>query len=200
MARSSASILRSSTIARRLCDKMLRCRKQCPIDVSEAYNCFTADTISQCAFGQPLGFLNQEGWRPNSKAAFHAFLNSPFLFRFVPVVRNLAHLAPYLTRYMGGDMRLLMDEMTAKLPGHVERAMHDRENGRMFAEILDSQDLPDSEKTVYRLTGEGFSLMSAGTETTATAITMITYYMLANPDKLVRLRTELRDADPKNLK
>lgn len=153
-------------LAQRLCDKMLR-RKQAPIDVSEAYDCFTADTISQYAFGQPLGFLEQDGWRPNFKAAFHAFLNTSYLFCFVPIVRNLVHLAPYLTKYMEGDMRFLMDEMTAKLPGHVERTMHDRENGRMFAELLDSKELPESEKTVYRLAGVGFSLMSAGTETTA---------------------------------
>ncbi|KAK8072563.1 cytochrome P450 [Apiospora saccharicola] len=153
-------------LAQRRCDKMLRWR-QAPIGVNEAYNCFTADTISQYAFGQPLGFLEQNGWRPNFKAAFHAFLNTSYLFRFIPIVRNLVHLTPYLAKYMEGDMKLLVDEMTVKLPGHVERAMRDRENSRIFAELLDSKELPDSEKTVYRLAGEGFSLMSAGTETTA---------------------------------
>ncbi|KAK8008503.1 hypothetical protein PG991_011054 [Apiospora marii] len=41
-------------LAQRSCDKILRW-KQVPIDVNEAYNCFAADTISQYAFGQPLG-------------------------------------------------------------------------------------------------------------------------------------------------
>ncbi|KAK8016497.1 hypothetical protein PG993_014686 [Apiospora rasikravindrae] len=57
--------------------------KQTPIDISEAYNCFTADTISQYAFNQLLNFLKQGGSQPDFKAAFHAFLNTTCLFRFI---------------------------------------------------------------------------------------------------------------------
>lgn len=47
----------------RTCDKMLRTEGR--FDVKEAYNCYTADIISQYAFGEPMGFIDQEGWEPN---------------------------------------------------------------------------------------------------------------------------------------
>ncbi|KAK7962198.1 uncharacterized protein PG986_003023 [Apiospora aurea] len=108
--------------------------------------------------------------------------------------------------------------MTVELPSHVERVRRGRANGGIFAELLDSKELPKLEKTVYCLAGEGFSLLSAGTETTAvggpsrtsssslwatiiyTTLPIITCYLLAQSEKLVRLKVELSGADPKNLK
>jgi hypothetical protein len=45
--------------AQRVYDKMLRTRGR--FDVKQVFNCFTADIISQYAFGQPLGFVDQDG-------------------------------------------------------------------------------------------------------------------------------------------
>ncbi|KAK8080844.1 cytochrome P450 monooxygenase aflU [Apiospora hydei] len=187
-------------LAQHLCDKMEQSAG--PIELSEAFNCFTADTISQYAFGQPLGFLAQEGWKPNFRAATLASLSMCYVYKFIPVLRAWAYVAPYLVPYLQGSIRLLMEEMTVKIPTYVRRAMDERADGRIFSELLGSK-LPDEEKTVYRLSGEGFSLMSAGTETTATALSMITYNLLSQPRILARLRGELDSlvaTDPKALK
>ncbi|KAM3481154.1 hypothetical protein MY5147_000787 [Beauveria neobassiana] len=55
-------------------------------------------------------------------------------------------------------------------------------------------DLPKQQKTFDRVFGECRSFILAGTETTATVLTSITYHALANPDILTRLRTEIRSA------
>lgn len=47
----------------RTCDKLLRTKG--PFDIKEAFNCYTADIISQYSFGEPMGFIDQEGWMPN---------------------------------------------------------------------------------------------------------------------------------------
>ena len=88
------------------------------------------------------------------------------MFRFVPLLRNLVSLTPYLTDYMGDDIARWMNQMNVVIPGYIRKAQQDRAKGRIFSELLDST-LPESEKSIFRLSGEGISLMSAGTETTA---------------------------------
>jgi len=38
-------------------------RRRGALDVKEAFSCFTADVISQYAFGEPTGFAAQEDMR-----------------------------------------------------------------------------------------------------------------------------------------
>lgn len=61
----------------------------------------------------------------------------------------------------------------------------------IFHEILAS-DLPPEEKMVHRLMQEGQVIIGAGTETTAWTLSVITYYVLANPEINKRLKAELR--------
>jgi hypothetical protein len=55
-------------------DKMLRSAGKEPFDVKEAFNCFTADIMSQYAFGKPMGFIEQEDWEPNFATWVQVFL------------------------------------------------------------------------------------------------------------------------------
>lgn len=52
-------------------------------------------------------------------------------------------------------------------------------------------DLPSSEKTTFRLTKEGFTLVGAGGDTTGSTISLLIYHLTANQDKLDKLRGEL---------
>jgi cytochrome P450 len=60
----------------------------------------------------------------------------------------------------------------------------------VFHDILDSN-LPADEKTVERLWQDAQVIMAAGTETTAWTLSVITYYLLTNPDIRGKLREEL---------
>lgn len=44
---------------------MLRQAGGGPLVLNQALQCFTADVISQYSFGQPMGFVAQEGWEDN---------------------------------------------------------------------------------------------------------------------------------------
>ncbi|MCJ1268629.1 hypothetical protein MMC22_008517 [Lobaria immixta] len=57
-------------------------------------------------------------------------------------------------------------------------------------------DLPESEKTSARLQEEAEVIISAGQDTTAPTLSAMTYQLLANPDKLSKLKKELADAIP----
>lgn len=149
----------------RTCDKLLRTKG--PFDLKEAFNCFTADIISQYAFGEPMGFIDQEGWEPNFGSWVKSFFNSAYMMRHVALARAAVAIAPFFADYMGNDMKNLMYQLQVVIPGHIQRALDNKDNGRIFAELIDNKQLPDHEKTIYRLSGEGFNLLVAGTETTA---------------------------------
>jgi hypothetical protein len=68
-------------------------------------------------------------------------------------------------------MGSLFKELTVKMPRYVREATQGETQGRVFSHLIES-DMPDSEKTIFRLSGEGFSFISAGMETTAVSDTL----------------------------
>lgn len=159
--------------AQRVADKMLRDSGR-PFDVKQAFNCFTADIISQYAFGESMGFIDQEGWEPNFATWVSSFFQSAYMMRHVTPVRALARFAPLLADYMGEDMRAVMRQMNVVIPQYIQAALDNKDNGRVFNHIMDSKALPESEKSMYRLSGEGFNFLLAGTETTAVSMAPLT--------------------------
>ncbi len=65
----------------------------------------------------------------------------------------------------------------------------------LFKTVLESS-LPSSEKTVDRITDEAFVMIVAGGDTTARALTNAMYYLLAHPEWLHKLRTEIDQVMP----
>ena len=66
----------------------------------------------------------------------------------------------------------------------------------IFHELISNPTLPASEKGVSRLSEEAKIVVGAGSETTAWALSVITYYLLTQPHTLSRLRAELVTAIP----
>ncbi|KUI67678.1 Trichodiene oxygenase [Cytospora mali] len=182
----------------RTCDKLLRTKG--PFDLKEAFNCYTADIISQYSFGEPMGFIDQEGWEPNFGGWVKSFFNSAYMMRHVAPARAAVTVAPFFANYMGDDMKNLMYQLQVVIPGHIQKALDNKDNGRIFADLIENKQLPDSEKSIYRLSGEGFNLLVAGTETTAATLACISYYLLAQPATYARLLEDLQGADPLNLR
>lgn len=60
-------------------EKMLRSADGEALDVKNAFNCYTADVFSQFAFVEPMGFVEQEGWEPNSGTWTSSFLNTTYM-------------------------------------------------------------------------------------------------------------------------
>lgn len=153
--------------AQRVVDKMLRSAGGKPFDVKQVFNCFTADVISQYAFGQPMGFVDQEGWEPNFSTWISSHFNSAYMMRHNAWARKLMDLAMTAAEFMGDDVKAVAKQLNVVIPGYITAALREPDNGRLFADVMTSDILPPEEKTIYRLTGEGFNLLLAGTETTA---------------------------------
>ncbi|KAH9886398.1 benzoate 4-monooxygenase cytochrome P450 [Xylariomycetidae sp. FL2044] len=185
--------------AQRCTDKMLACAGKGAFDVKQAFNCFTADIISQYAFGQPMGFIDQEGWEPNFATWTASQFRMAYLMRYIAPARYLAAFVPAMADYMGEDVKAIMHQMNVVIPGYIHSALKNREHGRVFAELIVSKILPEEEKTVYRLSGEGVVFLIAGTETTSAGLAVITYHLLAKPEVYRRLMEALEGCDTSRL-
>nr|XP_036582011.1 trichodiene oxygenase [Colletotrichum truncatum]KAF6790568.1 trichodiene oxygenase [Colletotrichum truncatum] len=186
------------SLVQKMCDRLLKEAPGRPVNVADAYSCIAGDFISTYAFGEPFGFLDQEGWTPNFRAPTAGALNVTYLFRFFPLMKHLLLLGPWLSRFLPQDMAYMIDTFHVTVPNMIEKAKRERKSGilndnnpNIFAAVFDS-DLPPEEKTTYRLTGEGSSLVYAGTETVSTALAALTFYILSKPLVLDRLAQELR--------
>lgn len=156
--------------AQQVTDKMLTSAGKGAFDVKEAFNCFTADVISQYAFGEPMGFIAQEGWEPNFATWVKSFFKSAYMMRHNALGRKMAQVMPLMADYLGEDIKSVMRQMNIVIPGYIEQALKTPENGRVFADLVESKSGPENEtleETTYRLNGEGFNFLLAGTETTA---------------------------------
>ncbi|KAF2133898.1 cytochrome P450 monooxygenase-like protein [Dothidotthia symphoricarpi CBS 119687] len=180
--------------------KMMKSAGKGAFDVKEAFNCFTADVISQYAFGEPMGFIAQEGWEPNFATWVKSFFQSAYMMRHNALGRKMAQVIPLLADYMGEDIKAVMRQMNVVIPNYIKAALRHPENGRVFAEIMESKSVREEEKNMYYLSGEGFNFLLAGTETTAATLTVFTYWVLAKPEIYARLMKDLDGVDPSQLK
>lgn len=199
-------------------NKMLTFAGKGPFDVKEAFNCFTADVISQYAFGEPMGFIAQEGWEPNFATWVKSFFKSAYMMRHNALGRKMAQVMPLMADYLGEDVKNVMRQMTVVIPKYIEAALRNPDNGRVFADLMESKALPEEEMSMYRLSGEGFNFLLAGTETTAVSerlvpqrvpqtdgwiqatLTAFTFWLLEKPKIYARLMQDLSGLDPQNLK
>jgi hypothetical protein len=147
-------------------NKMLASAGKGAFDVKEAFNCFTADVISQYAFGEPMGFIAQEGWEPSFATWVKSFFASAYMMRHNSLARKMANVLPFMANYLGEDIKQVFKVMNETIPEYIDKAVKNPENGRVFADIMgDAKSLTEEEK--FRYNGEGFNFLLAGTETTA---------------------------------
>lgn len=76
-------------LVQKLCDKLLA-ESRTPekaFNLTDAYSCFTSDVVSDYCFGEAFGFLQQESWTPNYRAAVYGALNHLYVFRFFPILK-----------------------------------------------------------------------------------------------------------------
>ena len=70
----------------------------------------------------------------------------------------------------------------------------------VFHEIMYASNLPQSEKSISRMRFEAVQFVSAGTDTIANTLHMITFHVLDNPAILKRLREDILTVQPDPLR
>ncbi|KAL2062093.1 hypothetical protein VTL71DRAFT_6359 [Oculimacula yallundae] len=207
---SKASILRLEPIINGRIDKLcsridaFKCSGE-PMTLDLAYRCLTTDVVTKYALNKSWDYLDSEDFSPKwfetikaTAGMGHIIKQANWIF---PVVRALPDAV--MSR-LSPDMMLILD-WQRDLGRHVQKVIDNIANGddkhdpilprTVFHTLLDS-DLPAEEITKDRMAQEAQVIIGAGADTTAHALSIITFHLLNSPDKLEKLRKELGAAFP----
>jgi cytochrome P450 len=158
------------------------------LDMVKLYNCTTFDIMGDLTFGEPLGLLQQSAYTPWVAAVLGQIqvINIMTLTLEYPLIR---HAARWLM-----PKKILEQQRT-----HFEHSVH-RVNRRLARDTGENKSDIWSlvltkgmdQLTLPKMHANASLFMVAGTETTATLLSGLTFYLLQNPATLQKLINEIR--------
>ncbi|ODH20230.1 hypothetical protein ACO22_05937 [Paracoccidioides brasiliensis] len=176
------------------------------VPLSLGYICLGTDLITSYVLDENYQCLDATEWLPHWARTLKS------LSTMVMVSRQLTWILPLLKRVPqswaifldpGLELFLILRERCCQIIDEIHQVRATGALGMeggllrgytLIDQVLDSR-LTVEEKSHDRLLQEVRSTMAAGIETTANTLTGITYYLLANPEKLRSLQDELRMLD-----
>jgi hypothetical protein len=174
------------------------------IRVDAAFIALTMDVICQYAFANDDNMLMKDdfnlAWKEMTVGAFEG---GALLRQFPSMISMMNAVPDSMMRVMMPSMSLMLDwkaGVRRRIKPILNRteSISDIENTShrtIFHELRDSS-LPQSEKTVGRFCDEGQILTGAGSETTAKALTIATFYLLEQKELFQKLKRELKEVFP----
>ncbi|KAM3420674.1 hypothetical protein BST61_g3929 [Cercospora zeina] len=179
-----------------------------PVDVCKAYSCFTTDIVCEWAFANSMNLLKNPSFEPNLQPALRAGLGAaaaikqwPGLYTILDSLpdRIVGLLMPDMPIWLNfqRSMKTEVQQIIDQEGLHEQKASYGLdENGlptapTLFHELLIS-DLPAREKGVKRMAQEANVVISAGSETTAWTLSVLTFYLLDDRIRLAKLQKELK--------
>jgi cytochrome P450 len=164
-----------------------------PIDILELLNFTTFDIMGDLTLSQPLGLLASRAYTPWVSAVFASL-------RVIPLAQVIQHY-PVLSALF----RLVEPKAVKEMKYRHFRHSADRVDARL---ARGGEDLNDIWSLVLRSEGSDDALsleemythadvfMLAGSETTGTAMAGLVYLLLKNPEKMDKVKREVRGAFP----
>ncbi|KAA6414183.1 MAG: P450 monooxygenase [Lasallia pustulata] len=186
----------------KLCDRFRKnYETKQPIDLHHIFSALTTDVITEYCFAASDDCLGKEDldahmtvvWMKLSEVSF-TIQQFPWL---LPIVNALPVWAVRLINPRLYEMVKLDRGWYRQIDNiRVEEKVSDKSTeNTIFHKILRS-DLDPQERTTVRLVEEARTLIGAGTITTANALKVASYHLLANPRALQLLTAELKTAIP----
>ncbi|EZF31894.1 hypothetical protein H109_06752 [Trichophyton interdigitale MR816] len=177
------------------------------VPLSLGYTCLTTDLITTFTMDRCYGYLEAPDWYPNWGQVLRDASEMSMVSRQLTWVLSLLKMLPKsLTMSLNPGLKLFYT-LAERCRERIDEVQYERQReqkgaeetvGRkktIFDQIFDSR-LSAEEKQPARLTQEVRSIIGAGTETTSNCLSVISYHLLRNPEKLRRLKEELREAEP----
>ncbi|KAF2758906.1 cytochrome P450 [Pseudovirgaria hyperparasitica] len=154
--------------------------------ILKLYNFATFDIMADLTFSEPLGLLQSNQYTPWVKAMFASIRNNQKtkVFKAIPVLRALAFL--FLPRNFKKIMKENYRNSVERVNYRIANPPADYDMWKLVLEKGTDVLQPAEMHTNAAI------FMKAGTETTATALSGLTYHLLRNPDKLAKVVAEVR--------
>ncbi|KAH0273615.1 benzoate 4-monooxygenase cytochrome P450, partial [Aureobasidium melanogenum] len=163
------------------------------VDMVAYYNFTTFDIMSDLTFGEPLHMLEKSEYAPWVKNVFGSV---KVIGKFI-AIRQLPFMPWLLPKLVPTSARRKQREHEKHSSDRVDRRLaRDPDRPDLWTEVLRRSDNGTGDATAGMSLAEMHAnaavFMMAGTETTATLLSGLTYYLLINPDKLAKLVAEIR--------
>ncbi|KAI0838317.1 cytochrome P450 [Hypoxylon sp. FL0890] len=174
-------------------------------DVLNASCMFSAlgnDVVNIYSFACCDHRLESPNFDPSSRNAALAGINSIHFMKHVSWINDVMKalpeslvlwLQPALGSFLAQKRR--SRAQIEKIMAGEDEEWRGTDHPTIFHTILDSK-LPSHEKTVERLSDDAQVVVMAGTLTTATTLELITFWLLSQPETLLKLKEELRTVMP----
>lgn len=159
---------------------------QTEINAVKLFNCATFDIMSDLTFGEPLGMLKNSEYTPWISKIF-----ANFKFTVMRQITQEYPLFNYLIKFLvpKAVVRARVEHFrytSARVRRRLEKG---NEEPDIWNLVLRR---PDVELSFTKMVSNASLFMIAGTETTATALSGLTFHLLKNPEKLRKLQDEIR--------
>lgn len=170
------------------------------IRLDAAYMALTMDIITHYAYGQSYNYLAEDDFKLSWKETVIGGSANGVVLRQFPWALPIMKATPlsFLQKInrQAGELVAWQRMVRRQVDGIILANREGKKaEGTIFQALLDS-DLPLEEKSADRLQDEGQILVGAGSETTAKSLSLITFYLLQDKNKLQKLREELRTVMP----
>lgn len=184
-------------------DKLVHVGNREVLDLESIYLAVTTDVLTQLSYGWTYDYVHHPEWAMTWKLINTGGRASAAIVRSFPLIGAIVRSMPLSVAVKlvppVGFMKSWMQRVGIQVrkikedPETMARIQTDkRRKDTIFAQILSSDLLSGQEFSDQRLIDEGVLIATAGSETTAWAITIATYHVMRNPQVLKKLREELR--------
>ncbi|QIX02012.1 hypothetical protein AMS68_007529 [Peltaster fructicola] len=160
-------------------------------DMLKYYNCTTFDIMGDLTFGESLNMLENSEYSHWVKTIFDGVKSASIL-------RSLKFLGP-IPAYLVDDVLFRTDMVRERMMEHfsftaerVDKRLARKTDKPDIWSLLEDKDEEHGGLSLNEHHSNGNVFMIAGTETTATALSGTTYYLLQNPDIMAKLTAEVR--------
>ncbi|KAF2176727.1 cytochrome P450 [Zopfia rhizophila CBS 207.26] len=159
-----------------------------PIDISKMYNYTTFDIMGDLAFGESLHMIENMKYTPWVATQFESIkIGTLFIAsNYLPITKPLLELFVWLNREAFGYRLKVAAE-------HVDRRLATKTAKPDIWSLALREDL-ERRLDLHEMHTHGLLFIVAGTETSATALSGLTYHLLTRPETYENLTEEIRNA------
>ncbi|KAL9123390.1 MAG: hypothetical protein Q9187_000072 [Circinaria calcarea] len=174
------------------------------LPIGTAFSAFTMDVVSEYAMEKSYGNLDREDFNQDMVDSAQGVGRVwhlgklvtwfPPMFAVIPswMIKMLSPKASHWKAIQEDTLVQIRKIRSLSQEGLFQEKAHKT----VFHELLTSNVLPASDKSDTILQQQAVNIVSAGTETTAHALRVITYHICNDPAVLRRLREELKTVQP----